>query len=636
MATDPITKEIARPHVRSAARFTPTVLPWRTDVPQENRSRRQAIAIVDLGGQYCHLIARRLRDIGVWPQIYPSSVDRAELASYAGVILSGGPQSVYDNNSPSVDSLLSLPGPVLGVCYGHQLIAFELGADVRPGNEEYGLSRLSVGQPGPLFEGTDTRQTVWMSHSDAVFSVPETATVLARTDRCEVAAFADYGRKYFGVQFHPEVTHTEFGKRILENFALGICGLQREKDTTQRIDHLIEQIRFQVGKRSVFFLVSGGVDSTVAFTLCARALPPRQLLGVYVDTGLMRKGETDELRASLEHFGVGTRLKIRDESRRFLTALKGCIDPEAKRKIIGRLFLDVQSEAMQEYGIDGDHWLLGQGTIYPDTIESGGHTGSAALIKTHHNRCAEVRELLDAGLVIEPLAEFYKDEVRQIGEALGLSPTITKRWPFPGPGLAIRCLCTASEDAEGRTPASIDLSGEFSGYKATSIPLRSVGVQGDGRTYRDVVAISGALDYAALQKISSHLCNVGKVHNRVILQLSGSEDTSRYHILRGKTLTEDRLQVLREADFIVREEMTSRGLTNVVWQFPVVLIPLSEKGGESVVLRPVNSEDGMTANFGRLSGDVLTRMADRIRSISGVDAVFLDISDKPPATIEWE
>jgi GMP synthase (glutamine-hydrolysing) len=635
MTNKALAREKSLLRLQESQQTTPPLAPWRA-VPELQSSRRQAVAVVDLGGQYCHLIARRLREIGIWPVIFPSSVHRDVLAGFGGVILSGGPQSVYDKTSPSVDGALSLPVPVLGVCYGHQLLAHELGANVKPGSEEYGISKLELSDTDILFEGTPPSQTVWMSHSDGVFSLPKTAIILARTERCEVAAFADHTRKLYGVQFHPEVTHTECGRRILENFALKVCGLQREQNTTDRISHLIDQIRFQVGKRSVFFLVSGGVDSTVAFTLCAKALPPEQLLGVYVDTGLMRKGETDELRASLRHFGVGARLKIRDESRRFLNALKQSIEPEEKRRIIGRLFLDVQSEAMQEYSIDDEHWLLGQGTIYPDTIESGGRTGSAALIKTHHNRCDEIRQLLDAGLVIEPLAEFYKDEVRRIGEALGLPPKITKRWPFPGPGLAIRCLCTPERDARGHLPRSVELPSEFSRYRAISLPLRSVGVQGDGRTYRDVVALQGALDYPTLQQVSSHLCNVGKIHNRVILQLAGERDLTRFKILPSRTLTEDRLSLLREADFIARDEMTNRGITDTVWQFPVVLIPLSAGSGESIVLRPVNSEDGMTANFAHLNPGILADIAGQIQSLNDINAVFLDISDKPPATIEWE
>jgi GMP synthase (glutamine-hydrolysing) len=593
-----------------------------------------AIAIVDLGGQYCHLISRRLRDIGVPSEIFPPTAPAERLSKYGGVILSGGPRSVYDEDSFSVKGLLEIGVPILGICYGHQLLARELGARVAAGGEEYGISSLSLQLADTLFADTAARQTVWMSHADAVSDLPRHVTTLASTDRCAVAAFADLERKLFGVQFHPEVTHTQHGRKILENFVFGVCELAAGEAAGDRVAQLVRDIRARVGRKAVFFLVSGGVDSTVAFALCAKALPPAQLLGLHIDTGLMRKGESDELRANLAPFGLAERLVVRDESARFLTALDGIADPEEKRRIIGRLFVEIQSEALREYGIDGDHWLLGQGTIYPDTIESGGSSGSAALIKTHHNRCAEIRELLAAGRVIEPLDKFYKDEVRQIGTALGLDARLTGRWPFPGPGLAIRCLCT--REGAGLGAHRVELPPAFAHYQAMSLPLRTVGVQGDGRTYREVVALRGPLDYGALQRLASELCNRGKTHNRVIFHLAGKTDLGSLRVPPGKALTRERLALLREADFIARRRMEEAGQVDAVWQFPVVLIPLSLAGGESIVLRPVNSEDGMTANFARLDPAILYGIAEEIAQLSGVDAVFLDVSDKPPATIEWE
>jgi GMP synthase (glutamine-hydrolysing) len=593
-----------------------------------------AIAVVDLGGQYCHLISRRLREIGAESEIFPPTARAELLCEYAGVILSGGPHSVYDEDSFSIKGLLGIGVPILGICYGHQLLARELGARVAPGGEEYGISELTLKLADTLFADTPERQTVWMSHSDAVFDLPRQVTTLASTGRCAVAAFADLERKLFGVQFHPEVTHTRHGRKILENFVFSVCELSAGEAAEDLVDRLVREIRARVGRKSVFFLVSGGVDSTVAFALCAKALPPEQLLGLHIDTGLMRKGETDELRANLGPFGLAERLRIRDESARFLAALQDVIDPEEKRRIIGRLFVEIQSEALREYGIDGDHWLLGQGTIYPDTIESGGSSGSAALIKTHHNRCEEIRELLVAGRVIEPLDKFYKDEVRQIGAALGLDAKLTGRWPFPGPGLAIRCLCTR-EGADAEAHAAT-LAQTFRQYQAISLPLRTVGVQGDGRTYREVVAVRGPLDYPSLQRLTSALCNQGRTHNRVICHLAGTDDLERFRVLPGKSLTRERLGLLREADFIARRRMEEAGQTDAVWQFPVVLIPLSLGEGESVVLRPVDSEDGMTANFARLDSAILYGIAAEIAQLPGIDAVFLDISDKPPATIEWE
>ena len=397
---------------------------------------------------------------------------------------------------------------------------------------------------------------------------------------------------------------------------------------------LLDTIRRQVGAGSVFFLVSGGVDSTVAFVLCARALPKERVLGLYVDTGLMRKGETDELRDNLRTLGLESRLLVRDESKRFMRALKGVVEPERKRKIIGKLFVDVQSDAMREHGIDAAHWLLGQGTIYPDTIESGGVSGQAALIKTHHNRVPEIRELMEQGRVIEPLAEFYKDQVRAIGIELGLGSRLTDRWPFPGPGLAIRCLCNAGGSD---TPVEqLDLSPMgVSEFQAFRLPLKSVGVQGDGRTYRTVAAITGKLLYEPLQNLSSRLCNESDEFNRVVYFVRGVVGLEHATLAAGG-MEPERIARLREADHVVRRLLETEGLSEAVWQFPVVLVPVRLKGGESIVLRPVNSTDGMTANFARLPEALIQRMAEDLLKIGGIDAVFLDITDKPPATIEWE
>ncbi len=397
-------------------------------------THKASLAIIDLGGQYCHLIARRLRDLGVEPAIYGPDVAPKQLRRCAGVILSGGPQSVYEPEAPQIKKgVLDLGVPVLGICYGHQLLAKMLGGHVTKRDGEYGHARLDVQVSDTLFRGTPRWQQVWMSHSDAVTQLPKGAATIASTERCETAAFADFKRRVFGVQFHPEVVHTEYGQDILRNFVRSVCKIRQRSTPGDRIPTLVEQIRQTVGDRSVFFLVSGGVDSTVAFVLCARALLKDRILGLYVDTGLMRQGETDELRANLAGLGLADRLIVRDASALFLEKLRGVTEPERKRHIIGRLFVEIQSEAMREYGIDPEHWLLGQGTIYPDTIESGGAAGRAALIKTHHNRCAEIRELMRQGRVIEPLAEFYKDEVRKVGSSLGLAPRLTNRWPFPGP-----------------------------------------------------------------------------------------------------------------------------------------------------------------------------------------------------------
>lgn len=599
------------------------------------RHVKQAIAVVDLGGQYCHLISRRLRDLKVFSRIFDSSVSASELSDYAGIILSGGHRSVWDKGSPTVDpKVLDLGIPVLGICYGHQLLAKMMGARVEPSESEFGPARLSLDEEDSLFANTSREQTVWMSHSDSVSHLPGGTTVLARTLRCRVAAFAEREKRLFGVQFHPEVVHTEQGTQVLKNFALQICRVTSDLPQSSQVDVLVEEIRSKAGKDSVFFFVSGGVDSTVAFTLCARALPKERLLGVYVDTGLMRESETREFRELIDHLGIADRVRVRDEKVRFLSKLAGVMEPEKKRHIIGRAFVEVQQQAMREYGIDEEHWLLGQGTIYPDTIESGGSTGAADVIKTHHNRCEEIRHLIEKGRVIEPLRELYKDEVRTLGEALGLSSHLTQRWPFPGPGLAIRCLCN---DTVERVKEREVLPEGYEQYEAIRLPIRSVGVQGDGRTYRNAVAIKGPANYDRLQEISTSLCNTGTLNNRVIYFIDGRLRDLTLATTKKAYIDEARLSRLRQADHIARSVMEQKGLLGAVWQFPVVLIPVSLDDGESIVLRPVNSLDGMTANFARLNQNVIEEIAARIlKEVPHIDAVFLDVTDKPPATIEWE
>jgi GMP synthase (glutamine-hydrolysing) len=653
-------------------------------------SNNGRIAVIDLGGQYCHLIARRLRDLAVDSDIFPPAVPAHALSHYAGVILSGGPQSVYDPDAVTIDEhILRLDLPVLGICYGHQLLAKLLGGEVVKQDGEYGFAQLrtsTLTSPLPqqservshesvahrradenpisppdqgevrwglpesavftigtdtadaLFHDTAPAQQVWMSHADAVRALPPGLITLAATDRCACAAFAHSSRPLFGLQFHPEVAHTEYGAKILENFVRSICRIGEGSAAASKVPILCKRIRRAVNGKSVFFLVSGGVDSTVAFTLCGQALPKERVLGLYIDNGLMRQGETAELRGNLAKLGLADQIRIWDASEVFLKALADKIDPEEKRQVIGRLFVEIQAQAMRQFGIDPDHWLLGQGTIYPDTIESGGDSGRAALIKTHHNRCDEIRELIRQGKVIEPLAEFYKDEVRALGRELGLSAQLTGRWPFPGPGLAIRCLCTQAASAAAPLAQAIAAGLARDGFEGALIALRTVGVQGDARTYRMVVALKhqdGRIDYEVLQTLSSALCNQNTAANRVILLIGGTQSLTRAHLVPA-TITRERLELLRQADFIAREEIERAQLADTVWQFPVVLAPIGFAGGESIILRPVNSVDGMTASFARLPASLLRTISGKILKLPGVDAVFLDITNKPPATIEWE
>jgi GMP synthase (glutamine-hydrolysing) len=385
-----------------------------------------------------------------------------------------------------------------------------------------------------------------------------------------------------------------------------------------------EQIRQRVGDRNVFFFVSGGVDSTVAFTLCLRALGPARVQGVYVDTGLMREGETEFVERTFAQLGAGVVDGVLNVARceeEFLQPLELVREPELKRHVIGEQFVRVQERIIESRGLLDGHWILGQGTIYPDTIESGGPSGvsKAATIKTHHNRVPGIQKLMEAGRIVEPLADFYKDEVRAIGRQLNLPAELLNRHPFPGPGLAIRCLCSEIEEAVTRVP------------EGWLIPVRSVGVQGDSRSYAPVLAID-----SLRQDEATELVNRTAGVNRVIACVSVREPMEHQRAYMS-SLTHGRLELLRRADAIVREMCHKTGFEARVWQFPVILIPVGAgESRDSVVLRPIQSVDGMTADSVAMPEELLREMSARLMSIPDIAGVYYDLTHKPPGTIEWE
>jgi len=565
-----------------------------------------------------------VRDLGVSAEVFPSETHASDLASNAGVkgvIISGGPSSVYDPGSPAIDPrLLSSGIPVLGICYGQQLMAHLLGGAVEKGDRgEYGFAQLDLLTEDSLFRGVTGPQQVWMSHRDLVAAPPAGFRVLAGTVTCPIAAISAPDRHLYGVQFHPEVAHTPSGLQILSNFVFGICNAVRDWNPAGQIQALEARIRESAAGRSVFFFVSGGVDSTVAYTLCLNSLGPDRVHGAYVDTGLMREGETDFVRANFAALGA-SRFQVEHAEPQFLAALELAVEPEQKRHIIGEEFVKVQQRILETQRFLDGRWILGQGTIYPDTIESGG-SAKADLIKTHHNRVAGIQKLIDEGRVIEPLSSFYKDEVRAIGRELGLAPALLDRHPFPGPGLAIRCLC----GEESGTPIK---TGE-----GWLLPVRSVGVQGDSRTYRAALAID---DFPSEMEEAAHLVNRNEAVNRVVVVVRASTRLTEMSA-HPAHLTRQRLERLRRADAIVRRLSHASGFDRQIWQFPVILIPLGTADRpDSVVLRPVDSVDGMTANSVRMPAELLDRMARELSELEGVAGVFYDLTNKPPATIEWE
>ena len=512
----------------------------------------RGVLVVDFGAQYAQLIARRVREAHVFSQIVPSTITAAEIKAKnpSAIILSGGPSSVYADTAPSIDAgIFSLGIPVFGICYGFQAMAVALGGVVsRTGKSEYGRTQSTVIPDSKVFSGLPTTQNVWMSHGDAVTQAPAGFSVTAATEDTSIAAFEDATGTLAGVQFHPEVLHTEHGQAILRNWLINIAQCDATWTSANIAETEIAKAREIIGQKRVICGLSGGVDSAVAAAIIQKAVGP-QLTCVFVDHGLLRKGEAEQVERDFVA-STGVQLVVIDAKAKFLNALKDVTDPEEKRKIIGREFIRSFESAARDIAAGGDVEFLVQGTLYPDVVESGGGTGTAN-IKSHHNVGGLPDDLQFT--LIEPLRALFKDEVRQVGLELGLPEEIIWRQPFPGPGLGIRI--------------------------------------------------------------------VGSV-------------------------TQERLDVLREADAIAREELKAAGLDREIWQCPVVLLAdvrsVGVQGdgrtyGHPIVLRPVSSEDAMTADWSRVPYEILEKISTRITNEVGqVNRVVLDVTSKPPGTIEWE
>ena len=600
-----------------------------------------SIVVLDFGGQYAHLIANRIRRLRVHAEIRSPETAVADLQDADGLILSGGPASVYDPEAPAYNpEILSMGKPMLGLCYGHQLLCHRLGGQVEMGTtHEFGAAYLHVDKAEGVLAGLDARERVWMSHRDHVAALPPGFAVLGATEDCPVAAMGDAERKIYGLQFHPEVTHTVRGMEILDNFA-ALCGAERNWTMERYTEETIERLQEQAKGRNVFLFVSGGVDSSVAFLLLNRALGAERVLGLHIDNGFMREGETVMVERLMKGAGLHN-LEVVDASAEFLAATEGIAEPEEKRRRIGEEFIRVRDRALAALALDPDEWLLGQGTLYTDTIESGG-TENAAVIKTHHNRVGVIDQLLAEGKVVEPLDQLYKDEARTLGETLGLPHHLVWRHPFPGPGLAVRALCSDGPDADNadsglalETVAEAQKVAATFGLALDVLPLRSVGVQGDSRTYAHPAVVTGQREWKTLEALSTELTNNFPSINRVIYLLGPTPRPQQN--LKAGYLTRDRLDLLRRADAISMEALERHGLMEEVTQMPTVLLPLSSDGvQESVVLRPIATSDFMTARFCPLPQAFLDDVCERLLALAGIEAVFYDITHKPPGTVEWE
>lgn len=585
----------------------------------------EKIIVIDFGSQYTHLIARRIRELGAYSEIKQPNVKLKDLKDAKGIILSGGPSSVEEKNAPKINKKI-LNIPTLGICYGHQLISHILGGKLGKGkSREYGLARLKT-EKNPLFHGLEKEEIVWMSHGDHVKQLPKGFKKIGETKTCKNTAIYNEKKKLFGLQFHPEVTHTKNGMLILDNF-LRICKIKKEWNIEKYLEKIRKEIKEKVKDKKVFLLASGGVDSTVAFMLLKKALGKEKILGLHIDNGFMRLRESEHIMKEFKNLDLNTK-KV-NASEKFLKKLEKTTDPEKKREIIGETFIEVTNKAIKELKLK-ENWILAQGTIYPDTIESG-DTKNSAKIKTHHNRVNIVKEMIKKGKIIEPLKDLYKDEVRSLGKKLNTPTNLIKRHPFPGPGLAVRCLC---QEKLQKIPKQIEKKAEAIAesyfLNAKILPIKSVGVQGDSRSYKNPVMLIGQADWDTLNKAATEICNKIKDVNRVVWRAAGETDLKP----KKAHLTKERLELLREIDLIARRFIWKKGYYNRIWQMPVVLIPLGEK--ESIVLRPVCSTEVMTVNFTRMEPEDLKMLANEITETNKISAVLYDISNKPPGTVEWE
>ena len=624
---------------------------------------RKKIIVLDFGSQYAHLIAKRFRMLGYYSEIALPSADLKTFENCKGVVFSGGPSSVYEEKVPEFNSeILSLDIPILGLCYGHYIV--QLGYNGKVGKAqvgEFGFANLSLNPEVkcPLFKGIEGGQQVWMSHQDGVFELGQGFETVGSTKDCPFAATQNLAKKRFSLQFHCEVKDTPCGNKIFENFA-EFCGMEKNWDQDTVLQIILENIKKDAGSKNVLLFLSGGVDSTITFALLNKALGQERVLGLHIDNGFMRKNESAKVAEAYHKFGFNNFI-VEDASASFLNAIAGLTDPQKKRMAVGENFITVRNEVVAKQHLDENNWLLAQGTLYPDIIESGG-TKNSNTIKTHHNRVAGIQELIAKGLIIEPIRELYKDEVRAIGKKLGLSEELVMRHPFPGPGLSINVLCNdgkswSQKDEDELLAAKKELNeikidmfcqNCTANLKRDVLPVRSVGVQGDFRTYRFPALLTFADEgngfyhfpkkREKLEACSSTITNSAKYINRTCIKLYQKPELKDEVLkLQEGYCEKRRLDQLREVDNIVLTELHKSGWYNKIFQHLTIDLPYAScSENASFVLRPVISEDVMTARFAMLPEELLGNIVKQIAALPFVDALYFDATNKPPATFGWE
>ena len=617
--------------------------------------KTDSIAVLDCGGQYTKVIDRRIRSLSVKSDVFPLSVAADELDGYDGIILSGGPKSVWEGSGLEYDpEIFSLGKPVLGICYGMQLINKHFGGLVSPGiRNEYGETEITVEPECPLFAGLVRRQKVLMSHGDSVEKLAPGFEIAASSEDV-AAAICNPASRIYGVQFHPEVDLTPGGMTMLKNFTSEICGLAGNYILEDRINMAIERIKEQVGTGDVLVLVSGGVDSAVTAALLLSALPENKIYAVHIDHGFMRKNESNMICEQLKKLGLKNLIRENAADKFFKSVvciddkdvgpLTETIDPEEKRNIIGHVFVEVIQEISERLHLDPATTFWAQGTLRPDLIESGNPDVSltAHKIKTHHNDVEMIRRARARGMVVETNWDWHKDEVRQVARKLGIEETIAARQPFPGPGLAIRMICHKGGETvdESETAGYHELLKKLGpDYDGRVLPIRSVGVQGDNRSYRCLAVIWGKgleLEWEPVYRIGTALPNKIRGINRVGYLLNKIVPGGEIKCHR-MMMTPDNVDLVRELDYIVTRYLARPPISQV----PAVLVPIGVDKRYSLAIRTFITNDYMTGRPAIIGKDiepaVLAELIDVLeKKFPEIDMILYDVTSKPPATVEWE
>ena len=616
----------------------------------------EKLAILDCGGQYTKVIDRRVRELGVKSDIFPINVKSEDLKEYQSVILSGGPNNVADGQRLKFDEkIFELGIPVLGICYGMQLMSDHFGGIIDSNvKKEYGQCEIAINNNVPLFDGLSSTEQVLMSHGDTVKVCPKGFEVIAKSGEA-IAGIGNIERKMYGVQFHPEVDLTENGMKMLENFIRKVANYKEFYALEDRIQTSIKMIQEKVKDNKIIVLVSGGVDSAVTAALLVKALNPDNIYAIHIDSGFMRKNESDVICENLKKLGLKNLIRENAKDYFFNTVVEvngkklgplvDTVDPETKRQIIGEIFIKIANNVIERLGLDAKNTFIAQGTLRPDLIESGNPdiSGFAHKIKTHHNDVEIVREARKKGLIVETNSDWHKDEVRKVARKLGLEEAIASRQPFPGPGLAIRLLCHDKKDEVIITNEEVEKLNEILNSiaeKGYILPIKSVGVQGDARSYRNLCLMEGNcldFDWKTVTSKAKEVTDSINTINRVgyILNTKNLTETPKCFDMR---ICDETVDLLRELDKIVTSNLEKAKVNQTF----AVLLPIGINKKYSVAIRTFVTNDFMTGRPGEIGKEVAKEMLEKatneIMSNYGdkIEFVIYDVTSKPPATCEWQ